>query len=193
MGRPHTGRAQASPSKPEAAAMPTPSTLAADVATASLAKIAEGARETTAAEMLNKREDEHPGEGWRASAWLTTHNPAELVAKYIDTKLRASTKASDDELEEVLDQAMTLFRYIDGKDLFEAFYKKDLSKRLLLGKSASIDAEKSMISKLKVECGSGFTAKLEGMFKDVELSRDIMASFRESSHSRDLFLTKSHV
>ena len=45
---------------------------------------------------------------------------------------------------------MTLFRYIDGKDLFEAFYKKDLSKRLLFGKSASIDAEKSMISKLKV-------------------------------------------
>ena len=55
------------------------------------------------------------------------------------------------ELEEVLDKTMTLFRYIDGKDMFEAFYKKDLSKRLLLGKSASIDAEKSMISKLKVQ------------------------------------------
>ncbi|GJT67096.1 cullin-4-like protein, partial [Tanacetum coccineum] len=35
---------------------------------------------------------------------------------------------------------------IEGKDVFEAFYKKDLAKRLLLGKSASIDAEKSMIS-----------------------------------------------
>ena len=32
---------------------------------------------------------------------------------------------------------------------FEAFYKKDLAKRLLLGKSASIDNEKSMISRLK--------------------------------------------
>lgn len=78
--------------------------------------------------------------------------------------------------------------------MFEAFYKKDLAKRLLLGKSASIDAEKSMISKvndgfiflwlvylvtfhlfivvtiflsiqLKTECGSQFTNKLEGMFK----------------------------
>jgi cullin-4 len=48
-----------------------------------------------------------------------------------------------------------------GKDVFEAFYKKDLAKRLLLGKSASIDAEKSMISKLKAECGSQFTNKLE--------------------------------
>ena len=80
---------------------------------------------------------------------------------------------------------------IQGKDVFEAFYKKDLAKRLLLGKSASIDAEKSMITKvirniakaccyisckilhlkfflpfqLKTECGSQFTNKLEGMFK----------------------------
>lgn len=37
-----------------------------------------------------------------------------------------------------------------GKDVFEAFYKKDLAKRLLLGKSASIDAEKSMISKVRI-------------------------------------------
>jgi hypothetical protein len=54
---------------------------------------------------------------------------------------------------------------LQGKDVFEAFYKKDLAKRLLIGKSASIDAEKSMISKLKTECGSQFTNKLEGMFK----------------------------
>ena len=63
---------------------------------------------------------------------------AELVARFIDTKLRSGNKGtSDEELEEVLDKTMTLFRYIDGKDMFEAFYKKDLSKRLLLDKSAS--------------------------------------------------------
>ncbi len=33
------------------------------------------------------------------------------------------------------------------------------------GKSSSIDAEKSLIAKLKHECGSSFTNKLEGMFK----------------------------
>lgn len=38
---------------------------------------------------------------------------------------------------------------LTGKDVFEAFYKKDLAKRLLLGKSASFDAEKSMLLKLK--------------------------------------------
>ena len=56
-------------------------------------------------------------------------------------------------------------RFIHGKDVFEAFYKKDLAKRLLVGKSASVDSEKSMLSKLKAECGAGFTSKLEGMFK----------------------------
>src|SRR5579859_7030402 len=40
-------------------------------------------------------------------------------------------------------------RFVHGKDVFEAFYKKDLAKRLLLGKSASTDAEKSMLAKLK--------------------------------------------
>ena len=31
------------------------------------------------------------------------------------------------------------------------------------------------------ECGANFTSKLEGMFKDMELSREMMGSFREVS------------
>lgn len=58
---------------------------------------------------------------------------------------------------------------------------QDLAKRLLVGKSASVDAEKSMLSKLKQECGPGFTSKLEGMFKDMELSKDIMLAFKQVS------------
>ena len=70
-----------------------------------------------------------------------------------------------------------------GKDMFEAFYKKDLAKRLLLGKSASVDAEKLMLSKLKTECGAQFTLKLEGMFKDIEISKDITSAFKQVSSS----------
>lgn len=61
---------------------------------------------------------------------------------------------SEEELEIILDKVLMLFRYIVGKDVFEGFYKKEFVKRLLYAKSASIDVEKSMISKLKVECGS---------------------------------------
>jgi len=107
------------------------------------------------------------------------NKPAELIAKFVDSKLRSGNKtATDEELESLLDRVLILFRFIHGKDVFEAFYKRDLAKRLLLGKSASIDAEKSMLSKLKTECGPGFTSKLEGMFKDIDISRDLMATFK---------------
>ncbi|KAM3586793.1 hypothetical protein VKS41_001850 [Umbelopsis sp. WA50703] len=107
------------------------------------------------------------------------NKPAELIAKFVDSKLRSGNKtATDEELETLLDRVLILFRFIHGKDVFEAFYKRDLAKRLLLGKSASIDAEKSMLSKLKTECGPGFTSKLEGMFKDIDISRDLMTAFK---------------
>lgn len=122
------------------------------------------------------------------------NKPAEVIAKFVDSKLRAGNKeATEEELERLLDKIMVLFRFIHGKDVFEAFYKKDLAKRLLVGKSASVDAEKSMLSKLKQECGGGFTSKLEGMFKDMELSKDINVAFKQhlttaTLHSSDHFV-----
>ncbi|KAK7475514.1 hypothetical protein BaRGS_00033270 [Batillaria attramentaria] len=114
------------------------------------------------------------------------NKPAEFIAKYVDSKLRAGNKeATEEELEKLLDKIMVLFRFIHGKDVFEAFYKKDLAKRLLVGKSASVDAEKSMLSKLKQECGGGFTSKLEGMFKDMELSKDIVLAFKQHQQYLD--------
>lgn len=113
-----------------------------------------------------------------------TNKPAELIAKFVDMKLRSGNKeSSEEEFETLLDKVMVLFRFIHGKDIFEAFYKKDLAKRLLVGKSASVDSEKSMLLKLKQECGSGFTSKLEGMFKDMELSREVMPSFKQHLHN----------
>ncbi|KAB0394165.1 hypothetical protein E2I00_001524, partial [Balaenoptera physalus] len=111
------------------------------------------------------------------------NKPAELIAKYVDSKLRAGNKeATDEELEKMLDKIMIIFRFIYGKDVFEAFYKKDLAKRLLVGKSASVDAEKSMLSKLK---HAAFTSKLEGMFKDMELSKDIMIQFKQVKYMQN--------
>lgn len=113
------------------------------------------------------------------------NKPAELIAKFIDAKLKSGNKeASEDELEKVLDKILVLFRFIHGKDVFEAFYKKDLAKRLLVNKSASVDAEKSMLSKLKQECGAAFTGKLEGMFKDIEVSKDMMMHFKNHISSQ---------
>ena len=89
----------------------------------------------------------------------------------MDRKLRGEKGLSEEGLEALLDKTMVLFRYINAKDVFEAFYKKLLSKRLLLAKSASADLERSMLTKLKTECGANYTSKLDGMFMDMDISR----------------------
>jgi len=105
--------------------------------------------------------------------------PAELLAKYLDKKMRGEKGVTDNEMESVLDKSMILFQRLQSKDIFEAFYKKSLAKRLLLGKSANWDLEKFLISKLKAECGANFTAKMEGMFGDVELSKTAMLQYTQ--------------
>ncbi|OUM69418.1 hypothetical protein PIROE2DRAFT_57463 [Piromyces sp. E2] len=110
------------------------------------------------------------------------NKPAELISKYIDSKLRQVRSIPEDTIEQLQERCMFLFRFINGKDVFEAYYKKDLSKRLLLfSKSINIDLEKSMIAKLKDECGGGYTSKLEGMFKDMNVSKDIINDFNKDS------------
>ncbi|KAL4853220.1 Cullin-4 [Chlorella vulgaris] len=120
-------------------------------------------------------------EGFEACLNSRADKPAELIAKYLDSILRRGSKAGaqDSSLEEVLDAALALFRYVQGKDVFEAFYKRILSRRLLMGRSASMDAEKLCISKIKAECGPQFTNQLEGMLKDIEISSDIMSGYKQ--------------
>ena len=103
----------------------------------------------------------------------------EYLSLFIDDKLKKGVKGlSDAEVEQVLDKAMILFRFLQEKDAFEEYYKRHLARRLLNQKSASDDSEKMMISKLKSECGCQFTSKLEGMFKDMSLSNTINEEFK---------------
>ena len=107
--------------------------------------------------------------------WGTDNpKPGEMVAKYVDMVLKdgakairssgpitegasktaeqdfeASSEDEDTEITKQLDQVLDLFRFVHGKAVFEAFYKRDLARRLLLGRSASSDAEKSMLTRLK--------------------------------------------
>eukprot|EP00180_Rhodochaete_pulchella_P000265 Plantae.Rhodophyta-Rhodochaete_pulchella.ctg119.p1 GENE.Plantae.Rhodophyta-Rhodochaete_pulchella.ctg119~~Plantae.Rhodophyta-Rhodochaete_pulchella.ctg119.p1 ORF type:complete len:654 (-),score=151.85 Plantae.Rhodophyta-Rhodochaete_pulchella.ctg119:859-2796(-) len=125
-------------------------------------------------------------ESFEAFLNMRQNVPAMLIAKFVDHVLRTGNKSfSEEELESTLERVMTLFRFIHGKDIFEAFYKKYLAKRLLFQKSASHDLEKLMLAKLKSECGAAFTNKLEGMFKDVDVSKDIMVSFAQHVESRE--------
>jgi cullin 3 len=78
-----------------------------------------------------------------------------------------------------------VFRYLQDKDVFESFYKQHLAKRLLSGRSVSDDAERAMVSQLKAECGYQFTSKLEGMFNDMRISRDLQDSYKDYKRQQE--------
>lgn len=104
----------------------------------------------------------------------------ELLAKYTDVLLRKSgTGAEETELENTLSQIMTVFKYIEDKDVFQKFYSRMLARRLVHSNSSSDDAETSMISKLKEACGFEYTNKLQRMFQDMQISKDLNTGFKE--------------
>lgn len=104
----------------------------------------------------------------------------ELLAKYTDVLLRkSSTSIEEAELERTLTQIMTVFKYIEDKDVFQKFYSRMLARRLVHSNSSSDDAETSMISKLKEACGFEYTNKLQRMFQDMQISKDLNKEFRD--------------
>lgn len=103
----------------------------------------------------------------------------ELLAKFCDLLLKKSSKNPEEaELEDTLNQVMVVFKYIEDKDVFQKFYSKMLARRLVQHMSASDDAEASMISKLKQACGFEYTSKLQRMFQDIGVSKDLNEQFK---------------
>ncbi|XP_062552969.1 cullin-1-like [Armigeres subalbatus] len=105
---------------------------------------------------------------------------AEMLAKYCDSLLKKSCKKQVEiDLEETFNDTMTVFRHIEDKDVFQKIYTKLLAKRLCLQSSESDDAEASMISKLKENCGYEYTRKLQGMFQDIEISKGLNKKYNQ--------------
>jgi cullin 1 len=111
----------------------------------------------------------------------TSSRSPELLAKYADALLkRSSSKMSEeDDMEKCQTEIMTVFKYIEDKDVFQKFYSRMLAKRLVYGSSASDDAEMGMISKLKEACGFEYTNKLQRMFQDIQTSKDLNTNYRD--------------
>lgn len=118
----------------------------------------------------------------------------ELLAKYCDGLLRKPSSGTsgasstsgisainknltETEIDEKLSLSIIVFKYIDDKDIFQKFYSKNMARRLIFSQLASMEAEESMINKLKQVCGYEFTAKLHRMFTDIGVSNELKESF----------------
>lgn len=113
----------------------------------------------------------------------------ELLARFTDLLLKKSSKNPEEqEMDQVLNDVMVVFKYIEDKDVFQTFYSKMLAKRLIHGTSASEDLEGTMIGKLKSTCGYEYTSKLQRMFTDMSLSRDLLDRFKNHAEEKHLDL-----
>ncbi|KAL2001767.1 hypothetical protein VTN02DRAFT_1291 [Thermoascus thermophilus] len=110
----------------------------------------------------------------------TNARSSEYLSLFFDENLKKGIKGkAESEVDALLENGITLLRYVKDKDLFETYYKKHLSRRLLMKRSASMDAERQMISKMKMEVGNQFTQRIEAMFKDMAISDDLTSSYKD--------------
>jgi cullin 1 len=114
----------------------------------------------------------------KTAEYITSKSP-ELLAKFCDAILRKTNKGGEElEIEDCLNSVMTVFKYVEDKDVFQKFYSKMLAKRLVNSSSVSDDAETSMIGKLKEACGFEYISKLQKMFQDIGTSKDLDTAFK---------------
>ncbi|CAP34853.2 Protein CBG17038 [Caenorhabditis briggsae] len=113
----------------------------------------------------------------------------ELIARYCDLLMKKNSKMPDEmEMDVLQKNVITIFKYLEDKDIFMKFYTKHFSKRLLNEQSASDEAESSFISKLTECCGFEYTSRLAKMVQDTQVSKDLSSGFKdqqlESSRSK---------
>lgn len=108
---------------------------------------------------------------------------AKYLALFCDAMLKKGLKGkSEDEMLRLVDQVIGLLSHLKDKDIFLDFYKRALSRRLLNKLSVSNDAEGTLITKLKVECGQQAIQKLVAMFTDMNLSDQLQEEYNKLSH-----------
>ena len=88
--------------------------------------------------------------------------------------------SAEDNVDLALEKVIDLLPYVSDKDIFSEYYKKKLGRRLLFSSGHSNDdAERSVLARLKQQCGSQFTSKMEGMLTDLSLAREKQNQFNE--------------
>lgn len=115
------------------------------------------------------------------------HTIAEILARSSDKILKKGNQIlSEVTIYNYIENITNLFSYMEDKDLFIEVYKCGLAKRLLDNKCASIDYEKDLIGKIKMNCGPQYTSKVEGMLSDTNAESAIIKEFYDTDNYQKL-------
>ncbi|KAI6215273.1 hypothetical protein M3Y94_00366500 [Aphelenchoides besseyi] len=117
---------------------------------------------------------------------------AKMIARHMDMLLRKATRSSRSfDIEDKMDEAVIVFRFVKDKDAFLKIYQRLFSTRLLSKFTSSMEMESLMIEKLREACGHDYTNKLVRMYTDYENSKQLTEEFYkqhdncEQKHSRE--------
>ena len=104
----------------------------------------------------------------------------DIFNNYIDNILRFDAgKKPLNEIKNIINEYMILFKYIGNKDLFENRFIKKLCVRCLFDLNKSEEAQNYLIEQLKKECGPYFVSKSQEMISDVKASQEMSQSFND--------------
>eukprot|EP00759_Apiculatamorpha_spiralis_P052918 PhF_6_TR6057/c0_g1_i1/m.8775/K03347/CUL1, CDC53; cullin 1 len=106
-----------------------------------------------------------------------TKKSAEFVAKYMHYTMKTNTGSVNDTERQIL-TGIKIFSFLEDKDVFLSIYSTFLSKRLIFRTSVSSECEEQAISKLKEICGHERTYRLQRMFTDCNMSKEMNEKFR---------------
>ena len=104
----------------------------------------------------------------------------DTFSKYIDNVLRVdAAKKNLNEIKNIINEYMILFKFIENKDLYENYFIKKLCIRCLFNLNKSEEAQNYLIEQLKNECGPYFVSKSQEMISDVKASQEMTQLFNK--------------
>lgn len=104
---------------------------------------------------------------------------AEFLSLYLHSVMKKSAKGNED-YDTVISQCMNILTLTRDKDMFFEYYKKHFAMRLLGDRNQlNKDSELIFLAMLKERVGVHQAHHLEKMFKDIEISDDLIRDFKQ--------------
>ena len=108
---------------------------------------------------------------------------AKQLSIYVDYNMRYGFKGkSQNEIENVLNDVIDLFKCLNPKLVFQTELNKKMSERLIKNKSLSILIEKKFVSKLKQEAGVTYISKMQEMLNDLDKNKTNITNYKLLEH-----------